>query len=359
MELNLKTYLVGGAVRDKLLGRPVVEKDYVVVGATPEDLLSQGYKPVGKDFPVFLHPKTKEEYALARTERKTGAGHTGFECFSSPDVTLEDDLLRRDLTVNAIAENDNGNLIDPYHGQTDLKNRILNHVSPAFSEDPLRVLRVARFMAQLKEFNFQISEATKALMTELSSSKEIQALSGERVWRELYKALDCDGANLFFNVLKEVGFNIIPHPGSYLGCIKDLDPELKFAVLFHESLDKLTFNPPSKYSELADLIHKYKSTYELLIVKSMAPADVYALLKGLDVIRRPERFEKWLLVCKALFKNEKPSVLIAKYAAAYASVDAGAVASKAKTNDEDVKTAVAAARLEALKAVIPRPRGLG
>ena len=185
----MQVYLVGGAVRDSLLKRPVTEKDYVVVGATPEEMLRQGFTQVGKDFPVFLHPKTQEEYALARTERKSGKGYTGFECNASSDVTLEEDLLRRDLTVNAIAQDNLGNLIDPYGGKRDLDNRLLRHVSGAFSEDPLRVFRVARFATRYDYLGFTIASETMVLMQSMAKSGELSTLSAERVWQETKRSL--------------------------------------------------------------------------------------------------------------------------------------------------------------------------
>lgn len=201
----MKTYLVGGAVRDQLLGLPVHERDWVVVGARPEELLSAGYHAVGKDFPVFLHPETKEEYALARTERKTGKGYHGFECHFSTEVTLEEDLARRDLTINAIAQDQAGNLIDPYKGQVDLANKTLRHVTGAFKEDPLRVLRVARFTARFNYLGFSIAPETKALMREIAASGELLTISRERVWREFERALQSRSPGIFLRVLEECG----------------------------------------------------------------------------------------------------------------------------------------------------------
>lgn len=205
---ELDVYLVGGAVRDELLNRAVKDHDYLVVGATVEQMLSLGFSQVGKDFPVFLHPKTKQEYALARTERKEGKGYTGFACYAEPDVTIEQDLLRRDLTVNAMAQNGDGEIIDPYHGQQDLENRILRHVSDAFIEDPLRVLRVARFAARYHNYGFTIAPETLELMTKISESNELLTLSAERVWQEMQRSLS-EGAigqgspEVFFQVLRQ------------------------------------------------------------------------------------------------------------------------------------------------------------
>ncbi|WP_334063360.1 CCA tRNA nucleotidyltransferase [Alteromonas genovensis] len=197
----MQVYLVGGAVRDTLLGRPVTECDYVVVGATPEDMLAKGFTQVGKDFPVFLHPRTNEEYALARTERKSGAGYTGFICDASSEVTLEEDLRRRDLTVNAMAQDDSGNIIDPYNGKADLKNRCLRHVSQAFSEDPLRVFRAARFAARYAYLDFYIAEDTIALMSSMATSGELTALSAERVWQETKRSFLEQSPQVYFSTL--------------------------------------------------------------------------------------------------------------------------------------------------------------
>ncbi|CDG22658.1 Multifunctional CCA protein [Includes: CCA-adding enzyme; 2'-nucleotidase; 2',3'-cyclic phosphodiesterase; Phosphatase] [Xenorhabdus poinarii G6] len=201
----MKVYLVGGAVRDQLLGLPVNERDWVVVGSRPEELLSQGYQQVGKDFPVFLHPKSHEEYALARTERKSGQGYTGFICSAAPDVTLEEDLLRRDLTINAIAQTPKGELIDPYHGVDDLRDRTLRHVSTAFSEDPLRVLRLARFAARFAHLGFSIAPETQRLIADMTASGELSSLTPERVWRETEKALTSPSPQTYFQVLRDCG----------------------------------------------------------------------------------------------------------------------------------------------------------
>ena len=199
MDLPIEHYLVGGAVRDQLLGRKVVDRDWVVVGATTRQMKKLGFKQVGRDFPVFLHPETREEYALARTERKTGAGHTGFQVHADPEVSLEEDLVRRDLTINAIAQDVNGSLIDPFDGAADLRSKVLRHVSDAFKEDPLRVFRVARFAAQLD--GFEVADETLFLMTEMCRAGELETLSAERVWIELLKALEASNPSRFFEVL--------------------------------------------------------------------------------------------------------------------------------------------------------------
>ncbi len=201
----MRSYLVGGAVRDRLLGLPVSERDHVVVGGSAEALLTLGYRQVGKDFPVFLHPDSGEEYALARQERKRGQGHTGFDCVATPQISLEEDLARRDLTINAIAQDEAGNLIDPYGGSADLQARVLRHVSPAFVEDPLRVLRVARFATRLAPLGFHIAPSTLQLMRQICASGELVSLSPERVWQETCKALQQERPALYFRVLREVG----------------------------------------------------------------------------------------------------------------------------------------------------------
>lgn len=201
----MQTYLVGGAVRDTLLGLPITDQDWVVVGTTPTAMLDLGYEQIGTDFPVFLHPRTKQEYALARTERKSGHGYTGFTCYAAADVTLEQDLLRRDLTINAIAQDQHGQLIDPYHGKHDLDHKILRHISPAFSEDPLRVLRVARFAARFAHLGFTVAAETMALMQEIVISGELATLTPERVWKEWQKSLSSDDPQVFLSVLRQCG----------------------------------------------------------------------------------------------------------------------------------------------------------
>src|SRR5512134_2877540 len=202
---RMDIYLVGGAVRDGLLGRPCNERDYVVVGATQDELLALGYRPVGKDFPVFLHPQSGEQYALARTERKTGPGYYGFATRFSPDVTLEEDLARRDLTINAMAQDASGAIVDPYGGRRDLEARVLRHVSPAFVEDPLRVLRVARFAARFAPLGFTVAPPTLALMKEIVAAGEMEALTVERVWQETVKGLRTERPDVYFEVLRSCG----------------------------------------------------------------------------------------------------------------------------------------------------------
>ncbi|MDU5475299.1 MULTISPECIES: multifunctional CCA addition/repair protein [Pantoea] len=267
----MKTYLVGGAVRDALLKLPVKDRDWVVVGATPEAMLAQGFQQVGRDFPVFLHPQSREEYALARTERKSGNGYTGFVTWSAPDVTLEQDLRRRDLTINAIAQRENGELIDPFHGERDLQARLLRHVSDAFNEDPLRVLRVARFAARFAHLNFRIADETQALMRQMAASGELSHLTAERVWKETEKALTSRNPQVYFQTLRDCGalevlfpeldrlFGI-PAPAKWhpeidtgvhtlmtLTLAASLSDEIdvRFATLFHDVGKALT--PPEKW----------------------------------------------------------------------------------------------------------------
>jgi len=341
----MQTYLVGGAVRDKLLGIPVKDRDWVVVGATPKEMLSQGFKAVGKDFPVFLHPETKEEYALARTERKSGKGYKGFTFHTSPDVTLEEDLQRRDLTINAIAEDESGKLIDPYNGAADIKQGLLRHVSDAFVEDPLRVLRIARFAATL---GFKIAPETSRLLKEISATDELEALVPERVWTELEKALSGKYPARFIMVLRschalaklfpeiEALFGIPqvkehhPEIDTGLHTIMSLnqstrlsdDPMIRFAVLVHDLgkattpkdvlpshhgheargvkiIDKLCkrYRIPNKYKELASCVSKYH--LDCHRIQEMKPTTILKKLEQLDAFRRPERFQQFLIACEA------------------------------------------------------------
>lgn len=315
----MQVYLVGGAVRDALLNRKVVERDYVVVGATPEEMLSQGFTQVGKDFPVFLHPKTQEEYALARTERKSGTGYTGFVCDASSSVTLEEDLLRRDLTVNAIAQDNLGNLIDPYGGKKDLENRLLRHVSEAFSEDPLRVFRVARFATRYAYLGFTIATETMALMQSMAQSGELSTLSAERVWQETKRSLLEKTPHVFFTVLNQAhGLNdwftelernvdtaletlktaVDLEKAEKENLAKSTDPEtsrliIRFtALLTHlneEEAKRLCgrLKVQNQVSEIVSLACKFKG---FLLNAQNSPADLLALFNGCDAWRREERF---------------------------------------------------------------------
>ncbi len=344
----MQVYLVGGAVRDRLLGRPVTERDWVVVGARPDELLAQGYRAVGRDFPVFLHPETQEEYALARMERKSGSGHTGFICDFSPDITLEEDLIRRDLTVNAMAEDENGNLVDPYKGQQDLDARLLRHVSPAFREDPLRVFRVARFAARYAHLGFQVAVETMQLMQEMARSGELQSLTPERVWKETERALGEKNPATYVSVLRDCGALAIwfpeidrlfgvpqraeyhPEVDTGIHTLMSLtvaarlspEPRLRFAALVHDLGKADTpehewprhvghesrgirrvrelgerLKAPRAFIELGELV----SRFHLDIHRSteLRPATLLKKLLEMDAIRRPERFAEILLACEA------------------------------------------------------------
>jgi tRNA nucleotidyltransferase (CCA-adding enzyme) len=344
----MEIYLVGGAVRDELLGYPVKEHDWVVVGARPSDLLSQGYQQVGKDFPVFLHPQTKDEYALARTERKQGHGYTGFDVDCDPNVTLEEDLLRRDLTVNAIARSDDGEYIDPYNGRADIEAKVLRHVSEAFVEDPLRVLRTARFAARYAHLGFTVAPETIALMSNIVSAGELQHLSIERVWVEMEKALGERNPDIFFEVLRSCGAlaSLLPELEALFGVPQNAEhhPEIdtgvhtmmvlqqaaalspsttvRFAALLHD-LGKGTtpktewprhiahevrglklveavckrLAVPNQHRSLALLACEYHTHCHRAL--ELRAKTLMKLFTGTDALRRPERFEEFLLACEA------------------------------------------------------------
>lgn len=332
----MKIYLVGGAVRDKLLGIPVKERDWVVVGATVAEMLQQGFRQVGKDFPVFLHPKTKEEYALARVERKTRPGYTGFEFDASPSVSLEEDLQRRDLTINAIAETSAGELVDPYHGQKDLTEKKLRHVSAAFVEDPVRILRVARFAARFSKLGFTVALETNQLMSEMVRSGEIDALVAERVWKELERALGEDHPEQFFHVLDACGalsklFAPLALDLAALTRAASLtaDTSVRFAALLRQnSLEQLSvfferYRVPGDYRELAVLVSKYRAAYQH--APELKADELVQLLLNVDAFRRPDRFKKYLLACKAC-STKSYSDLLLKCLQAAASVDAKKIA---------------------------------
>ncbi|MGC6244867.1 multifunctional CCA addition/repair protein [Pasteurella multocida] len=353
MNNKIKIYLVGGAVRDQLLNLVVKDRDWVVVGATPDDLLSQGYQQVGKNFPVFLHPQTKEEYALARTERKAGSGYTGFICDFSPTISLEQDLSRRDLTINALAQDLDGKIYDFYGGLTDLKQRLLRHVSPAFAEDPLRVLRVARFAARYHALGFTIASETRELMQQLSQSGELSNLTAERVWLETEKALLEPHPEVYFQTLQEVGalqvlfpelaaLQGVPNPAKYHPEIDtfvhtmlvlqqavlltentDSDKSaVRFAAICHDLGKALTpkeilphhyghekagvmptrrlcqrFKLPHAIQDFAELCCEYHSHIHKAF--ELRAETILKLFNRLDVWRKPERFKALLLVCIA------------------------------------------------------------
>lgn len=267
----MQTYLVGGAVRDKLLGRPVADRDYVVVGATPDEMSRLGFRPVGRDFPVFLHPQTREEYALARTERKSGRGYHGFEFRTDTAVTLEQDLERRDLTINAMAEDSDGRLIDPYGGARDLEARLLRHVSPAFGEDPVRVLRVARFAARYAPLGFRVADETLALMRQMVESGEVEHLVAERVWAETRKALGEPQPSEFLRTLRACGAArvLFPENDALYGVPQraDFHPEIDAGVHVEMVLDMAARLAPGD-----DLVGWCALTHDL--GKALTPADV-------------------------------------------------------------------------------------
>ncbi len=344
----MDTYLVGGAVRDKLLGLPVVDKDWVVVGSSVGTMLAQGYHQVGKDFPVFLHPKTKEEYALARQERKSGQGYTGFICDFAETVTLEQDLIRRDLTINAIAQKHDGTLVDPYHGQQDIRDKKLRHVSAAFSEDPLRVLRVCRFAARFAALGFSIADNTLALMTTMSVEGELKTITPERIWSETEKALQSDNPHVYFETLHQCGalkalfpeLNALygvpqtekwhPEIDTFVHTLLSLQQatnltistEVRFAALVHDLGKGITDKKrwPKHHGHentgkplvkaLCKRLGVSKDMTQLALLTcefhlhthkafELRPATLLKLFKKLDAFRNPERLEKFLLASES------------------------------------------------------------
>jgi len=344
----MQAYLVGGAVRDRLLGRPVKERDWVVVGASPEELERQGYVPVGREFPVFLHPQTHEEYALARLERKVAPGYRGFTTQFSPDVTLEEDLRRRDLTINAMAETPSGEIVDPYGGRRDLEARLLRHVSESFIEDPVRILRVARFAARYAGLGFRVAEETVALMRRMTDSGELEALVPERVWQETERALGEARPDVFFETLRECGaLSVIfpelaalygvPQPPRWhpevdtgvhvmlalrYAAATGASATIRFAVVMHDLGKALTaperwpshrgheeagvpvieglcarLKVPNGFRDLAVLTARHHAVVHR--AAELRPATVLKLLEATDAFRRPERFEEMLAACEA------------------------------------------------------------
>ncbi len=312
----METYLVGGAVRDKLLGYPVCDRDWVVVGASPEIMLKQGFRPVGQDFPVFIHKDSGEEYALARTERKSGKGYTGFQYQASPDVTLEEDLLRRDLTINAMAESADGQIIDPYNGQQDLQQRILRHVSPAFAEDPLRVLRVARFAARYAHLGFTLAPETLAMMQQLANSDELSYLTPERVWQEMQRALGEQTPQTFFQILDDCQATVKLFPElsirpSELALLNaPLSAEVRCALLLLKSAADAsvikTFTErqrlPNAFRDLA--LQLFRGASDLLGYSTLTASQTLQLILDLDLLRRPERLPDLFAACRIL--NQQP-----------------------------------------------------
>ncbi|SMP52959.1 multifunctional CCA addition/repair protein [Noviherbaspirillum suwonense] len=386
----MKTFVVGGAVRDRLLGLPVQDRDHVVIGATPEQMLAQGFRPVGKDFPVFLHPKTSEEYALARTERKTAPGYRGFLFHAAPDVTLEEDLVRRDLTINAIAETEDGTLIDPFGGQHDLEARVFRHVSDAFAEDPVRILRLARFAARFADFT--VAPETEALMRAMVLAGEVDALVPERVWQELSRGLMERAPSRMFEVLRGCGAlaRILPeldqlwgvpqppqhHPevdtGVHVMMVVDMAARIggtlpvRFAALMHDLGKGAT--PPSEWPrhyghearsvELAEAVcHRLKipnDCRELALMaarehgnvqraQELRPATIVKMLERCDAFRKPQRFVDMLQVAECDHRGrmgleERPfpqMQLLQKAMEAARSVNAGAIAQSVAKSHPD------------------------
>ena len=306
----MEIYLVGGAIRDQLLGLPVIEQDWVVVGTTPDAMIALGYTPVGKEFPVFLHPKTHEEYALARTERKVAKGYKGFTFHAAPDVTLEEDLQRRDLTVNAMAQTEDGTLIDPCNGQQDLDAKLLRHVSAAFAEDPVRILRIARFACKLP--GFTVCPDTNTLMQSMVDAGEVDALTAERVWKELERALQCVSPWRFFEVLQDSNALAVLFPeltdkaiaAAQLQsfCSHQTDSVIRFAGLCYHLTAKQVkaicqrYRVPNHYKALAQLVAEHKNTYQQINMQQAN--EILQLFKTTDAIRKPERFKDFLITCE-------------------------------------------------------------
>ena len=378
----MEIYLVGGAVRDRLLGLPVIEKDWVVLGETPESMLKHGFRPVGKDFPVFLHPQSHDEYALARTERKTAPGYKGFAVHASPDVTLEQDLIRRDLTINAIAMTPKGQLIDPYGGQKDLEDRVFRHISPAFAEDPVRILRVARFAARYRHLGFTLAEETRELMQSMVAAGEVDYLVPERVWAELFKALKEQMPSAFFYTLKDCTalekifpeinrlFGV-PQPEKYhpeidtglhsMLCLEQSallspSPEVRFAALVHDLgkglspkqhwphhyghetsglpiLDKMCdrLRVPNSFKSLALQVMQYHThCHRAFELRASTIAD---MLAALGAYKQTNKLPEFLLACEADAKGRTgfehvsyPQAEMIKLAAkSAASIDTSAI----------------------------------
>ncbi|WP_295880947.1 multifunctional CCA addition/repair protein [uncultured Thiohalocapsa sp.] len=410
---GLEIYLVGGAVRDRLLCLPVDESDYVVVGATPQEMQRRGFTQVGRDFPVFLHPETKDEYALARTERKSAPGYHGFEVHASATVTLEQDLARRDLTINALAEDWDGRIIDPFGGVADLKARVLRHVSPAFVEDPVRILRVARFAARFAELGFRVADQTMALMRDMVTAGEVDALVPERVWQEMAKALSESRPSRFFTVLRACGAlaRLLPeldrlwgvpqpsqaHPeidtGEHVMLVVDTAArltdaaEVRFAALCHD-LGKGTtpreqwprhhghearsvalvadicarYKVPKRFCELARLTARWHGLVHQ--AADVRPATLLGMLEAVDLFRRPGRLEQMLLACEADYRGRTgfeeraypQGELVRRCARAARQVNQRAIAA-ATTDQRRIPEAIRRARLAAIATARRRPVG--
>jgi len=408
----MKTYLVGGAVRDKLLGLEVKDRDYVVVGATPEEMEAQGFRPVGADFPVFLHPETKEEYALARTERKSGHGYKGFTVYAAPDVTLEDDLRRRDLTINAMAEDETGEIIDPFGGREDLNNGKLRHVSEAFGEDPVRILRTAKFAARYAKWGFHVAHGTNKLMKQMVADGEVDYLVPERVWAELEGALAAYQPSQFFRVLRGCGALArifpeidrlygVPQPehhhaeidtGVHTMMVLDQaaalsdDTRVRFAALMHdlgkgvtpeeswphhydhealgvELVKKLCerIRVPHEYRDLAILTARHHGDCHR--IAELRATTVVKVLESMDAFRKPERVGLFVLACEADSRGRKgmenepypQGQMFADAFSAANGIDSGAIARQAQADGlagEAIGNRVHEARVEAIKQIM-------
>ena len=409
---GLDVYLVGGAVRDELLGLPVQDRDWVVVGSTPGEMEKRGFRPVGRDFPVFLHPESGEEFALARTERKTGAGYHGFHFHAAEDVTLADDLRRRDLTINAMARDAAGALVDPHGGRADLDARLLRHVSPAFSEDPVRVLRVARFAARFASQGFRVADGTLALMKRMVAAGEVDALVPERVWQELALTLERPGSSRLVSTLRDCGALavVLPEVDALFGvpqpprhhpeidtglhillCLDaadraGLDGPERFAVLVHDLGKALTprdewprhagherrglaplrglcerLRVPKPWRRLAEVVCEYHLM--LHRVTTLRPATVLRMLEGLDAFRRPEIVEPFIRCCTADLRGrtgfetrDYPQGEILRRCLRAATVDAGAIAARHRSGNGSpdlIAEAVRRERIEAIRRAAP------
>ena len=400
----MQVYLVGGAVRDEQLGLPVKERDWCVVGATPDQMRELGYRQVGKDFPVFLHPDSNEEYALARTERKTAAGYHGFEIHADADVTIEQDLERRDLTINAIARDSDGNIVDPFGGARDIEDRVLRHISDAFLEDPVRVLRVARFAARFASLGFTIADETMALMQSMVDEGEVNALVQDRVWKETERALLGVDSRVYFETLRACGalrvlfpevdalFGV-PQPekwhpeidtGVHVMMVLEqaeklsADLEVRFAALVHDlgkgttATRDLPGHPghekrgvkmirrmsermpvPSKCRDLGILVAEYHTHCHRAF--DLRPSTILRVLEATDAFRRPERFEQFLLACEADARGRKgledrdydQTGLFRGAFAAASGIDTKSVV--AESDPADIAEAIRRARLDAIR----------
>jgi tRNA nucleotidyltransferase (CCA-adding enzyme) len=405
-------FLVGGAVRDELLGLPVKDRDWVVVGATPEQMLGQGYLQVGRDFPVFLHPDSREEYALARTERKSGKGYKGFTVHASPDVTLEEDLQRRDLTINAMARNSTGELIDPCNGRADLEARLLRHVSPAFAEDPLRVLRVARFAARFAHLGFGIAPETLSLMQAITASGELAHLVPERIWQEVHGALQSSSPQVFTETLRACGalkvllpelealFGV-PQPEHFhpeidtgihtLMALEQAarmtsDPQVRFAAMVHDLgkgttptelwpshtgheergaqlLDDIgtRLRIPNDFLELGILVSRFHTRCHR--ATRHKAEDLLETLEWTDALRRPDRFEQFLLACEAdsrgrtgLENRPYPQAdLLRKLLSAIRCIDIRGLLAQQQSRD-DPGPIIRQARIRVIETVLDKPQ---